>query len=233
MTKQKAVVILSGGLDSSTLLYKVIKDYGYESYALSFDYGQRHNRELDSARRIAKLAGAKDHKIVKVELSKFGSSALTDSKIEVPKARSDEEITKGIPITYVLGRNTVFLALALSYAESLDASKVFYGANFVDYSGYPDCRPEYVDAFNRLAALANKRGVEGRPIVIEAPLIYLSKVEIVREAYRLGVPINETWSCYSGLDEPCHVCESCKFRDNAIQIVNKELKEKGLPLIKI
>lgn len=204
----RAVVLLSGGLDSATTLAIAIHR-GYDAYALSFDYGQRHSKELESARKIASYYNV-PHKILKVDLRQIGGSALTDD-IDVPE-RDIEDIKKEIPITYVPARNTILLSFALAYSELIDADAIFYGANAIDYSGYPDCRPEYVEAFERMANLGTKRGVEGRPIKIETPLIHMSKAEIIRRGIELGVPYELTWSCYRGGEKACGRCDSCLLR---------------------
>ncbi len=210
MTK-KAVVLVSGGLDSATVL-AIARDQGYECYALSFDYEQRHQVELESARKVASALGAVDHKVVRLGLSDFGGSALTDNTIDVP--RHEEGGDAGIPVTYVPARNTVFLSLALGWAEVLEADAIFIGVNAVDYSGYPDCRPEYIAAFQTMANLATKRGVEGNPITIETPLISLSKAEIIRHGSALGVDYALTLSCYAPDKEgrACGECDSCYLR---------------------
>jgi 7-cyano-7-deazaguanine synthase len=203
-----AVVLLSGGLDSATAL-ALARSQGYECYALSVEYGQRHSAELDAARRVAKALGARDHRIMRVDLAGIGGSALTDSTIAVPEAP-----TTGIPVTYVPARNTMMLSLALAWAEVLAARDIFIGVNFIDWSGYPDCRPEFIAAFEQLATLATKAGVEGHPCRIHAPLIKLSKAEIIREGTRLGVDYALTVSCYQA-DEAgraCGRCDSCRLR---------------------
>ncbi|WP_018151164.1 7-cyano-7-deazaguanine synthase QueC [Leeia oryzae] len=204
----KAVVLVSGGLDSATVL-AMVKAQGYDVYALSFDYGQRHRSELDAARRVAEAQGAKDHRIVKLDLALFGGSALTDSSIDVPTAP-----TEGIPVTYVPARNTVLLSVALAWAEVLHASAIGIGVNAVDYSGYPDCRPEYIAAFEKMANLATKTGVEGEPLKILTPLIDLPKSEIIRQGMALGVDYGLTVSCYMADDagRACGVCDSCRIR---------------------
>lgn len=209
---KKAIILLSGGLDSATAAAQAIAD-GYEAIAISFRYGQRHERELLAARQVAAALNIKEHFIVDVNLAQWGGSALTDANIAVPTAgvQADE-----IPITYVPGRNTVFIAIALSLAESKGAEAIYLGINAVDYSGYPDCRPEYLEAFQRLAALSSKVGIEGNATKLIAPLVMDSKVDIVRRAQRLGVPIDLTWSCYQGGEVPCGVCDSCRIRNKAI-----------------
>lgn len=209
--KPRAVVLLSGGLDSSTTL-AIAQDQGFECYALSVDYGQRHDSELEAARRIAGRAGA-DHKIVAVDLRAIGGSALTD-EIAVPESE-----TTGIPVTYVPARNTILLSLALGHAEVLGADHIFMGINAVDYSGYPDCRPEFIAAYREMASLATKRGVEGAPVEIHAPLISHSKAEIIRHGMRLGVDYSLTVSCYQADADgrACAVCESCRLRKKGFE----------------
>jgi 7-cyano-7-deazaguanine synthase len=209
----RAVVLLSGGLDSTTTL-AVARAEGYECYALSFDYGQRHARELESARRVAAAFEVRRHLVLRLDLRAIGGSALTDD-IPVPKARSDAAIGEGIPVTSVPARNTVFLCYALGWAEVLDAQDLFLGVNALDYSGYPDCRPEFVEAFERLANLATKAGVEGtRRFRVHTPLITLTKAQIVLRAWELGVDFALTWSCYEPGPEgrPCGACDSCLLR---------------------
>ena len=204
----RAVVLLSGGLDSATVL-AMARGEGFDCYALTVDYGQRHKVELECAGAVARELGAIDHKILRVPLSDFGGSALTDD-IEVPK----NEMGDGIPVTYVPARNTVMLSLALAYAESLGAWDLFCGVNAVDYSGYPDCRPEFIAAFEKLARLATKAGVEGQEIRVHAPLIDLTKPDIIREGLRLGVDYGLTHSCYDPAEDgrPCGECDSCLIR---------------------
>jgi 7-cyano-7-deazaguanine synthase len=221
--RPKAVCLLSGGLDSSTCLAFALRR-GYECYALSFDYGQRHRIELEAAARVAERLGAKEHHVVRVDLRAFGGSALT-APGEVPKGRGQAEIAQGIPPTYVPARNTVFLALALAWAEVLGASDIFIGVNAVDYSGYPDCRPEFIEAFERVANLATKAGVEGQMrFLIHTPLIRLSKAEIVKLALELGVDPAWTHSCYDPRPDgrPCGGCDSCQLR-------RKGFQEAGVP----
>ncbi|MEM0245513.1 MAG: 7-cyano-7-deazaguanine synthase QueC [Thermoplasmata archaeon] len=205
----KAVVLLSGGLDSSTTLAIAINQ-GYEVYPITFKYGQRHSKELESAKKISNYYGLK-LKIIDISLDKIGGSALTDN-YDVPERKDISEIGDEIPITYVPARNTIFLSIALSYAEVIGAEKIFIGINALDYSGYPDCRPEYVEEFNKLSRLATKVGVEGRPIEIVAPLIFLKKGEIIKKGIELGVPYELTWSCYRGGEKACGKCDSCLLR---------------------
>jgi 7-cyano-7-deazaguanine synthase len=205
-----AVVLVSGGLDSATALAVSIHE-GFESYALSFEYGQRHGVELQAARRVAESLGAREHRIAKIDLRVFGGSALTDD-IAVPKNRKSDE--GEIPITYVPARNTIFLSYALAWGEVLGAADIFIGANAIDYSGYPDCRPEFISAFERLANLATKAGAEGTRFKIHAPLISMSKTEIIRKGMELGVDFSLTHSCYDpGADGgACGECDSCRLR---------------------
>lgn len=209
----RAVVLVSGGLDSATTL-AIARAQGFEVYALSVDYGQRHRRELECARRVAQALGAVRHAVVSVDLRAVGGSALTDA-LDVPKDRSHDEIGQGIPITYVPARNTVLLSLALGYAEVMGAFDLFIGANALDYSGYPDCRPEFLAQFERLANLATKAAVEGRGVFrVHAPLLQKSKAEIIREGTRLGVDYGLTLSCYDPDAEgrACGRCDSCRLR---------------------
>jgi 7-cyano-7-deazaguanine synthase len=209
---KRAVVLLSGGIDSSTTLAIAIAE-GYEPYALSFDYGQRHHIETEAASRVADSLGVKEHRIARIDLRIFGSSALTDD-VDVPKRRSESEIAHGIPVTYVPARNTIFLAYALAWAEVIPASDIFLGVNAIDYSGYPDCRPEFIEAFQTLANLATKAGVEGTRFQIHTPLIKFSKAEIIRKAVKLGVGLSLTYSCYDPSPEglACGQCDSCLLR---------------------
>ena len=204
-----AVVLLSGGLDSATVLAVARRD-GYASHALSFDYGQRHRIELEAAARVAKAGGARDHRVITLGLGDIGGSALTDTTIPVP----ENAPTAGIPMTYVPARNTILLAVALGYAEVLGAGDIFIGVNAVDYSGYPDCRPQFIAAFEQLANLATRAGVEGLPVHIQAPLIHLTKAEIIRLGTELGVDYSLTVSCYQPdpMGRACGVCDSCRFR---------------------
>lgn len=221
--KRKAVILLSGGIDSTTAM-ALARNEGYEIYGLSFNYGQRHLRELEAAKKIAIALGAKEHMVIDIDLRKIGGSALT-GKIEVPKARSEEQIKKEIPTTYVPARNTIFLSFALAWAEVLEASDIFIGVNVIDYSGYPDCRPEYIRAFEALANLALKATVEGKMhIKIHTPLISMSKAEIIRKGIELGVDYSLTYSCYDPSPEgkACGACDSCLLR-------KKGFREAGIP----
>lgn len=223
ITGKPAIVLLSGGLDSATVL-AIAKSDGYACYGLSFAYGQRHRWELECARRVAERLGAVEHHIAAIDLRAFGGSALT-ADIEVPKSRAVDEMTRDIPITYVPARNTIFLAFALAWAETLSASDIFIGVNAIDYSGYPDCRPEFIEAFERLANLATKAGVEGQTRVkIHAPLISMSKPQIIRRGLELGVDYGLTSSCYdpSLTGEACGACDSCLLR-------TRGFAENGMP----
>jgi len=220
---KKAVVLLSGGLDSATVLALACSQ-GYELYALSFSYGQRHIIELEAARRVAAAIGVKDHRVATIDLRVFGGSALTGD-FAVPKGRGTDEMSHGIPITYVPARNTIFLSFALAWAEVLGSSDIFIGVNALDYSGYPDCRPEFIKAFEGMANLATKAGVEGRQVLkIHTPLIALTKAQIIARGIELGVDYGLTSSCYDpGVKgEPCGECDSCRlrrkgFRENGIE----------------
>jgi 7-cyano-7-deazaguanine synthase len=206
--KEKAVVLVSGGLDSATTLAMAI-DQGFECYALSFDYGQRHQSELQAAQTISQTLGACQHKILKLNLNEIGGSALTDLCMDIPT-----ELTDGIPVTYVPARNTVFLSLALGWAEVLGAQAIFIGVNAVDYSGYPDCRPEFITAFEVMAQLATKAGIEGKVVKIHTPLISLTKAQIIKAGISLGIEYEETVSCYQSNQQgqACGVCDSCRLR---------------------
>lgn len=210
---ERAVVLVSGGLDSATVL-AMAQAQGYECFTLAFDYGQRHRSELVAAEKVSVTGGALEHKVVKLDLSTIGGSALTDNSIAVPT-----EAAAGIPVTYVPARNTVFLSIALGWAEVLEASHIFIGVNAVDYSGYPDCRPAYIEAFQLMANLATKAGVEGRSIRIHTPLISLSKAEIIQEGRRLKVDYGQTVSCYQANAEglACGVCDSCRLRSEGFR----------------
>lgn len=210
---KRAVVLLSGGLDSATVL-AMARAQGFECFALSVDYGQRHHAELAASKQVAQTLGAREHRVVSIDLTGFGGSALTDSKIAVP-----EHASSGIPITYVPARNTIMLSLALAWAEVLHAQDIFFGVNAVDYSGYPDCRPEYVAAFERMANLATQAAVEGKPLTLHAPLMHLTKAEIIRQGVGLGVDYGITVSCYQA-DESGHACgrcDSCRLRREGFQ----------------
>src|SRR3954454_11842198 len=214
MSKQKAVVLLSGGLDSSTTL-AIAQQRGFDVVAISFKYGQRHTVELDAARRVAAHAGVSNHVEAEIDLRVFGGSALT-SDVEVPKNRTDDEMGEGIPVTYVPARNTVFLSFALAFAEVTGADDIFIGVNAVDYSGYPDCRPEYIEAFEQMANLATRRGVEGHRLTIHTPLISLTKAQIIERGTALGVDYGQTISCYDPADDgaACGACDACVLRLN-------------------
>jgi 7-cyano-7-deazaguanine synthase len=215
---KKAVILVSGGLDSTTVL-AIARSQGYDCHTLSFDYGQRHRAELLAAERTAHLLGATEHKVVTLDLRTIGGSALTDDKIAVP-----EQFSEGIPVTYVPARNTVFLSIALGWAEVLGAQDIFIGVNAVDYSGYPDCRPDFIAAFERLANIATRSGVEGQALRIQTPLIDLSKADIVRRGVALGVDYAQTVSCYQATDAglACGKCDSCRLR-------RQGFAEAGLP----
>ena len=210
---KKAVVLLSGGVDSTTIL-AIAQSQGYDVYTMSFRYGQRHVLELDSAKQISEKMGAKKHVIIDIDLRAFGGSALTDD-IDVPKERSDQEIGTGIPITYVPARNTIFLSFALAWAETLEIDTIFMGVNALDYSGYPDCRPEYIEAYQQMANLATKAGVEGTTkLKIETPLISMTKAQIMQKGAELGVDYGLTLSCYDpdSQGRACGTCDSCLLR---------------------
>lgn len=209
---KKAVVLLSGGLDSATTAAIAISK-GYEAIALSFRYGQRHEKELQAAAKIVQALNIQQHHTIDVNLSQWGGSSLTDTEMEIPQEGVQTDI---IPSTYVPGRNTVFIAIALSLAEATGASAIYLGINAVDYSGYPDCRPEYLAAYQKLANLSSKTAIEGNTIELVAPLVKDTKVDIVKRALDLGVPIEQTWSCYQGGEQPCGVCDSCRIRDRAL-----------------
>ncbi|MFI0369612.1 7-cyano-7-deazaguanine synthase QueC [Actinomadura sp. 1N219] len=211
--KRKAVVLLSGGLDSTTV-FAVARAEGYETYALSFRYGQRHTEELDAAKKVAHELGAAEHVIADINLAVFGGSALTDESLDVPHHANADELGEEIPITYVPARNTVFLSFALAWAETLGSSDVFIGVNAMDYSGYPDCRPEYIEAYERMANLATKAGVEGtQKLKIHTPLIDLTKAQTIERGLSLGVDYGWTHSCYDPIDgRACETCDSCLLR---------------------
>ena len=205
---KKAVILVSGGLDSTTVV-AMAKRQDYKCYTLSFDYGQRHRSELEAASRVSESMAVVEHKVVKLDLGSIGGSALTDTSIDVPEAA-----TSGIPVTYVPARNTVFLSIALGWAEVLGANDIFLGVNAVDFSGYPDCRPEYITAFERMANLATRAAVEGQPLTVHAPLIDMSKAQIIQAGIELGVDYSKTVSCYQASleGEACGRCESCRLR---------------------
>lgn len=209
MNAKKAVVLLSGGLDSATTL-AIARSRQFECYALSIDYGQRHRSELIAAQNIARTLGVRTHQVVKLDLTAFGGSALTDPSIAVPT----ESVQNGIPVTYVPARNTIMLSLALAWAETLDCHDIFTGVNAVDYSGYPDCRPEYIEAFATMANLATKAAVEGKKMMLHTPLMRLSKQEIIQTGDNLGVDFSLTVSCYQADEEgrACGVCDACRIR---------------------
>ena len=222
----KAVILLSGGLDSSTVLY-LAKSEGYSCYALSFDYQQRHRRELEAARTIATSVGVAAHQVVNFDLTLWGGSALTDDRVDLPQHRDLAAMSASIPVTYVPARNTIFLSFALAYAEAISASRVYIGVNALDYSGYPDCRPDYIDAMRSVFRLGTKQGREGDPIEIITPLIALKKTEIIQLGDRLGVPWAQTWSCYSGERVPCGTCDSCRLRLAAFEELGRVDPGKG------
>jgi 7-cyano-7-deazaguanine synthase len=212
--RKKAVVLLSGGLDSATAL-AIAQQEGFETYAMSFQYGQRHAFELECARRIAIKAGVKQHTVVQIDLRAFGGSALTSSEIDVPKGRRIDDMSHDIPVTYVPARNTIFLSFALAWAETLGVSDIFIGVNALDYSGYPDCRPEYIEAFQRMANLATRAGVEGsQKLLIHTPLIHLTKAQIVRRGLDLGIDYALTSTCYDPAPDgkACGACDACILR---------------------
>ncbi len=217
MTDSTAIALLSGGLDSATAAALAV-EAGDRVIGLSFDYGQRHRRELEAAAALASRLGLVEHHVIQVNLASWGGSSLTDAAQAIPVGGVEEGV---IPSTYVPGRNTVFISLGLSLAEARDARRIVLGVNAVDYSGYPDCRPDYLEAFQTLADLSSKVGREGRGPQLWAPLVTWSKQRIVEEALRLNVPIAETWSCYSGGERPCGVCDSCRIRDDALRAAGR------------
>ncbi|HIH02210.1 TPA: 7-cyano-7-deazaguanine synthase QueC [Thermoplasmata archaeon] len=206
-----AVVLLSGGLDSSTALALTVES-GCEVIALTFSYGQRHSRELDSAKKMAEHFRVKRHLIVELDIGAHITSALTQTSIDIPISADEVSSTESIPSTYVPARNIIFLSIAAAVAESADADKVVIAANSVDFSNYPDCTPQFVEAYQQVLDVGTKRGVDGRAVKVDAPLLRMSKADIVREAARLGVPLEHTWSCYSGEEKACGVCDSCRLR---------------------
>ena len=213
-----SVLLLSGGIDSATILSSITKE-NEKVFALTFDYGQKHYAEIEKAKNLAKEFDVHEHKIIKLNLSEFTDSSLTDKNIQVPKSLIDDEI----PNTYVPGRNTIFLSIALSYAESKGCSSIYIGANAIDYSGYPDCRPEYIEAFQNLVNLATKKTVTGGNIQIYAPLINLTKIEIIELGIKNGLDIEKTLSCYDPImkNEPCNKCPSCRIRNEALKQIKK------------
>lgn len=215
----EAIVLLSGGLDSSTVL-AMAKEDGFDVVALTFDYGQRHRRELESAKKIAKSLGAQEHIVIPLDLSRYLRSSLTQSGMRVPKGRTEKEIGSGIPDTYVPSRNIIFLSIASSIAESRGAEAVFIAANSVDFSGYPDCTPEFLRAFQKVLDVGTKAGKEGHVVKVEAPLLRKSKADIVKEAIRLKVPLELTWSCYEGGEKACGTCDSCQLRRKGFSEAN-------------
>lgn len=214
---EKAVVLLSGGMDSATCLYEA-KVAGYDLYALTVNYGQRAKREIQAAQEVAREAGVIQHHVYPLDLRLWGGSALTDDAIDVPISG----VEGGIPVTYVPARNTILLSLALGWAEVLGASAIYIGVNDIDYSGYPDCRPEFIAAFQQLINLATKATVQGATIQLQTPLQRMSKLDIVRRAFALNVPLEKTWSCYVDGDDPCGICDSCRLREEAIAQVRTE-----------
>jgi len=209
--RKKAVCLISGGLDSCVTAH-IAKNEGYDIYALSFSYCQRHDKEIESAKKIASVVGAKNHIVFDIDLSKFGGSSLTDETLSPDKDHSLDKIGKEIPSTYVPARNTIFLSIGLAYAETLDADAIFIGATATDYSGYPDCPPEYIKAFQEMTTVATKKGVEGKTIEIKAPLLSMSKAGIIKKGLELKAPLEKTWSCYMGGIKACGRCDSCLLR---------------------
>ncbi len=207
---KKAVCLISGGLDSCVTAH-IAKNQGYQMYGLSFKYGQRHKKELKCAKDIGESVDVKDHIFFSLDLSQFGGSSLVDKTIEIEDNKL-EDIGKTIPSTYVPARNTIFLSIALAYAEVIDANSIFIGVTTTDFSGYPDCRPEFIDSFQKMANLATKKGIEKKPVQIKTPLLYMSKADIIKEGVNLKAPFEKTWSCYKGKGKACGKCDSCKLR---------------------
>ncbi len=214
--KKKAVCLLSGGLDSAVTAY-IAKKQGYDIYALSFRYGQRHTKELACAKKISRAIGAKDHLILSIDLQKISGSSLLASSPEGITDHPLNEIGRQIPTTYVPARNTICLSYALAYAETINAESIFIGVNAVDYSAYPDCRPQYIKTIQQLACIATRQGVQGKPVHIKAPLLHLTKAQIVKKGTQLQVPFSKTWSCYRGGTKACGRCDSCRLRLKGFQ----------------
>ncbi len=213
---KRAICLLSGGVDSA-VASAIAKDHGYEIYAITFDYGQRHKKEIECAKKLAEFFRVREHKIFRIDLNEIGNSALTSNK-KIPERRIEEiKNSRQIPETYVPARNTIMLSFALAYAEVKGADAIFIGANCIDYSGYPDCRPEYFKKFQEMADLATKMGVEGRKIRIETPVIEMNKADIIKKGFELGVPFQYTWSCYRGGEKACGKCDSCVLRLNGFK----------------
>ncbi len=208
---KKAVCLVSGGIDSCVTAY-LAKNDNFSIYAMTINYGQRHKKEIECAKNISSFIGTKDHIIIDIDFSNFKGSSLVDKSLNPEMDRDLDEIGKNIPSTYVPARNTVFLSIALAYAETIDADAIFIGATSTDYSGYPDCRPEYIKAFQKIANLATKKGVEDKPIEIKAPLLYMNKADIIKKGLKIGAPLEKTWSCYTGGQKACGRCDSCLLR---------------------
>ncbi|HCL56950.1 MAG TPA: 7-cyano-7-deazaguanine synthase QueC [Spirochaetia bacterium] len=217
-----AIVLLSGGLDSATVS-AIAKSEGKRILALTFDYGQKHKIEIERALAIGKMMGVAEHQVIKIDLKVFGGSSLTEDSIEVQKNRSEKEMGSGIPLTYVPARNTIFISYALAFAEVRNADSIYIGVNALDYSGYPDCRPEYIDAFNHLASLALKKTVENKPVVIKTPIIHMTKAQIIKKGLELGIDYSKTHSCYDPIeDKACGACDSCLLRKKGFQEAGME-----------
>jgi len=208
---KKAITLISGGLDSCVASF-IAKEKGYKLYAISFRYGQRHEKELKCAKKISNTLDVKEHIFIDIDFNQYSKATLIDSSSDKIQNHEFVDIGKEIPSTYVPGRNTIFLSLALAYAESIDADAIFIGVNAIDYSGYPDCRPEYINAYQQMANLATKKGIQGKPIKIETPLIKLKKSEIIKIGLKLKAPLEDTWSCYRGKKKACGHCDSCLLR---------------------